>query len=518
VSRDAIGAVVLAAGRSTRFRSARSKLVHPLAGRPVIDWVLGALRSLAVEPVVTVVGPESDELRDTCGAGIGFAVQQEPRGTGHAVLAAESATADFDGSLLLLYGDLPLLRAETLARLCEAHRAGGGALSLLTATVADPFGWGRIERRGGVVSGIVEQRDATPEQQAIREVNVGVYCVRRDLLFELLHEVRPNNAQNEIYLTDIVAGAVARGVSITAVPVDVAEVGQINSRGELAGVEQLVRARINAEWMAAGVTLEDPATTYIGPEVTIGADTVLGPNTHLRGRTTIGARCRVDGSAYITASALADDVHLKFGVVLTEARIGAHCQIGPFAHLRPGTQLAEHVHIGDFVETKNARLGRGSKANHLAYLGDAEIGREVNIGAGTITCNYDGFSKQKTIIGDRVQVGSDSTLVAPVTIGDDAYLATATTVRSDVAAGALVFNRRVKVERRGWVAAFRARKTGAAAPAAKPAKPKQAKPKSAKAQPQRTRAKSGKAVAAPKAGRRTSKPAARKPARPRRRG
>ncbi|MDX2167546.1 MAG: bifunctional UDP-N-acetylglucosamine diphosphorylase/glucosamine-1-phosphate N-acetyltransferase GlmU [Deltaproteobacteria bacterium] len=513
--RDAIGAVVLAAGRSTRFRSARSKLVHPLAGRAVIDWVLGGLRRLDVAPIVAVVGGQSDELRATCGTGITFAVQAEPRGTGHAVLAAEAALGDFDGSLLLLYGDLPLLRAETLQRLCDAHRAAGGGLSLLTATVDDPFGWGRIVRRDGRVIGIVEQRDATPAEQAIREVNVGVYCVQRALLFELLHEVRPDNAQGEIYLTDIVAGAVARGVTIAAESVDVAEVGQINSRGELAAMEQVVRARINADWMAAGVTLEDPVTTYIGPEVTIGADTVLGPNTHLRGRTAIGARCRVDGSAYVTDSALADDVHLKFGVVLTDARVGAHCQIGPFAHLRPGTQLAEHVHIGDFVETKNARLGRGSKANHLAYLGDAELGRDVNIGAGTITCNYDGFSKQKTIIGDRVQVGSDSTLVAPVRIGDDAYLATATTVRSDVAAGALVFNRRDQVERPGWVAAFRARQAGAATAARAAGKPKSANAKPAKPQPTRTRAAKGKTAAA-RARQRKAKPAARTPTRPRR--
>jgi bifunctional UDP-N-acetylglucosamine pyrophosphorylase/glucosamine-1-phosphate N-acetyltransferase len=452
------GAIVLAAGRSTRFRSAHSKLVHPLAGRPIIGWLLDNLTALAVDPVVVVVAPDADEVRATCGERVAFAVQQEPMGTGHAVQTAEASLAGYQGDLLLLYGDLPLLRPETLRELMAAHRAGGGQLTLATGQVDDPAGWGRIKRAAGRVCGIVEQRDASPEERAIREVNVGLYCCRGPLLFDLLRRVRPNNAQGEIYLTDIVALAAADGVAIADVAVDVAEVAQINSRGELAGVAQRVRRRIADDWMAAGVTLEDPDTAYIDATVRIGGDTTIGPNVHLRGRTTIGADCRIDGSAYITDSTVGDAVHLRFGVVLTEAEVGARCQIGPFAHLRPGTRLAEDVHIGDFVETKNARLGRGAKANHLAYLGDAEVGAGSNIGAGTITCNYDGFGKARTVIGERVQVGSDSTLVAPVTIGDDAYVATATTVRRDVTPGALVFNPRQQEERAGWVEQFRARK------------------------------------------------------------
>ena len=299
----------------------------------------------------------------------------------------------------------------------------------------------------------------------MREVNVGVYCVRAPLLFELLHAVTPDNAQGEIYLTDIVGGAAAAGIQVAAVDVDAVEVGQINSREELAAMEKALRAKINLKWMAAGVTLEDPDTTYIGPEVTIGRDTTIGPNVHLRGRTVIGERCRLDGTAFLTDSAIGDGAHLRFGVVITESEVGPRCQIGPFANLRPKTRLGEEVHIGDFVETKNAVLGARTKANHLAYLGDAEIGSDGNIGAGTITCNYDGFDKYRTVIGDRVQVGSDSTLIAPVALADDAYVATATTVRRNVAAGALVFNPRDQQERRGWVAAFRARK------AATPAKP-----------------------------------------------
>lgn len=453
-----IGAIVLAAGRSTRFKSARSKLVHPLAGRPIITWLLDNLAGLAIEPVVVVVAADAGDVRATCGDRVRFAVQSEPRGTGHAVQAAEASLADFRGDLLLLYGDLPLLRAETLQRLIAAHRAGGGQLTLATGTADDPTGWGRITRQDGRVRGIVEQRDASPAERAIREVNVGLYCCRAPLLFDLLRRVRPDNAQGELYLTDIVGLAAADGVPIADLPVDVAEVAQINSRAELAGVERRVRHRLVEEWMAAGVSFEDPATAYLDAGVRIGRDTTIGPNVHLRGRTTIGADCRIDGSAYLTDSTVADGVHLRFGVVLTDTDVGPRCQIGPFAHLRPGSRLAEEVHIGDFVETKNARLGRGVKANHLAYLGDAEVGAGSNIGAGTITCNYDGFGKARTVIGERVQVGSDTTLVAPVAIGDDAYIATATTVRRDVPAGALAFNSRDQQERPGWVAEFRERK------------------------------------------------------------
>jgi bifunctional UDP-N-acetylglucosamine pyrophosphorylase / glucosamine-1-phosphate N-acetyltransferase len=368
----------------------------------------------------------------------------------------------------VLNADLPLLRAATVRRVIDAHRGGGTPLTLLTATVDDPFGWGRIVRRDGVVDAIVEERDASPEQRAGREVNVGLYCVQAPLLFRLLHGVTSNNAQGEIYLTDIVGGAVREGIKVGDVEVAVAEVGQINSREELAAMEKTLRAQINAKWMADGVTLEDPDTAYIGPDVIIGRDTTIGPNVHLRGRTVVGSGCRLDGTAFVTDSAVGDGTHLRFGVVITESEIGPRCEIGPFANLRPKTRLGEEVHIGDFVETKNTVLGRRSKANHLAYLGDAEIGVETNIGAGTITCNYDGFAKHRTVIGDRVQVGSDSTLIAPVELADDSYVATATTVRRNVSAGALVFNPRDQAERPGWVAAFRARKTTGSATPAKP--------------------------------------------------
>ena len=470
--------------------------MHELGGRPIIQWVLGALSSAEVAPVVVVVAPDGDTVRAACEPPVGFAGQDEPRGTGHAVLAAEAALRGFAGSVLLLYADLPRLRAETLRRVIETHHTCGGGLTLLTATVDDPRGCGRIIRRGSAVSAIVEERDASPAQRAGRAVNVGVYCVQVPLLFDLLRQVTPDNAQGEIYLTDIVGRAAAAGLAIADMPVDITEVGQINSRGELAAMENTLRAQINAKWMAAGVTLEDPDTAYIGADVSVGRDTVLGPNIQLRGRTVIGEGCRLDGSAYITDSIIGAGTHLRFGVVITESAIGARCEIGPFANLRPKTRLADEVHIGDFVETKNAVLGQGTKANHLAYLGDAEIGRETNIGAGTITCNYDGFAKHRTVIGDRVQVGSDCTLVAPVTVGDAAYVATATTVRRDVAPGVLVFNPRDQQERSGWVAAFRAKKTGAA----RVSKPKAAAPRD-------TGPKPGRAAKTPTTASRSKRPA-----------
>jgi bifunctional UDP-N-acetylglucosamine pyrophosphorylase/glucosamine-1-phosphate N-acetyltransferase len=472
-----IAAVVLAAGESKRFRSARSKLVHPFAERPLIRWSVDGLRRIGAAPLVVVVGHDADGVRAAAGSGIVFAVQSEQRGTGHAALAAREALAGFAGDVVVLNGDLPRLRAETLHRLVETHRATSGVLSMLTATVDDPSGWGRIVRRRGAIVGIVEDRDADAGQRAIREVNVGVYCAAPGVLFSLLERVSPDNVQGEIYLTDVVGRAVEAGLHVAGVDVESVEVGQINSRKELAAMEKSLHAEINARWMDAGVTLEDPDTTYIGPEVTIGRDSVIGPNVHLRGRTVIGEACRLDGSSFLTEAKLGDRVHLRFGVVMTESEAGAGCQIGPFAHLRPGTRLAAEVHIGDFVETKNAVVGPRTKANHLAYLGDAEIGSDSNIGAGTITCNYDGFAKHRTIIGNRVQIGSDSQLVAPVTVEDDVYVASGTTVRRNAPAGCLVFNTRPEMQRAGWVAAFRARKTGpdvSAAPS-KPATKRRAK-------------------------------------------
>ena len=308
----------------------------------------------------------------------------------------------------------------------------------------------------------------------MREVNTGIFCACSEFLFPALTRLNNDNAQAEYYLTDIVALGVRQGLAVEAtVAANPTEVAGVNSREELARMEKSLRERICGRWMAAGVTLEDPNTTYIDDQVVIGEDTIVGPNTHLKGTTVIGRSCRIDGSAYIRDSQLGDGVHVRFCVVLSDSRLGDGTEVGPFAHLRAGAALAPRAEVGNFVEVKKSTLGERSKAKHLAYLGDAEVGRDTNIGAGTITCNYDGFRKHRTKIGDRVQVGSDSTLVAPVTLHDDVYVATATTVRKDVPAGALVFNERRDVLRKGWVEQKRRREaaktaqTGAAETAAK---------------------------------------------------
>jgi bifunctional UDP-N-acetylglucosamine pyrophosphorylase / glucosamine-1-phosphate N-acetyltransferase len=452
--------MVLAAGRSVRFRSARSKLTHPLGGRPLIQWPLATLRELGVDPIVVVVGPQAEALEELCGPGVMFAYQVEPRGTGHAALMTAPILEDFSGDILILNGDVPFVRADTLRQLVDAHHQAGSRLTLATALLDDPHGWGRIVRSGGAVRRIVEERDTSPAERELHEVNVGLYCVAAGTLFPLLEKITPDNVQGELYLTDLVEHALGSGVSITDVRVDAAEVAQVNSRGELAAMERTLRMRISTTWMEAGVTIEDLETTYIEPGVVIGRDTVIGPNVQLKGRTAIGTNCRLDGTALLNDARLGDDVHVKFAVVIDDAEVGHRCQIGPFAQLRPGTRLGEEVQIGNFVETKQTTLAARAKANHLAYLGDAEFGRETNVGAGTITCNYDGFRKHRTVVGERVQIGSDTQLVAPVTVGDDAYIATGTTVREDVPPGALVFNRKEDIRREGWVARWRARQIG----------------------------------------------------------
>ncbi|MBI3063107.1 MAG: bifunctional UDP-N-acetylglucosamine diphosphorylase/glucosamine-1-phosphate N-acetyltransferase GlmU, partial [Deltaproteobacteria bacterium] len=341
---------------------------------------------------------------------------------------------------------------ERLLGLLRCHREQNAVLTFVSASLAEPAGYGRVLRDGkGNLLGIVEERDASEKEKQIREINAGIYAASARFLFDALKGLSNRNQQGEYYLPDVVGIALKNGRTVGTVHAeDPREILGVNTREELAMMEKTLQERINRKWMAAGVTLKDPETTYIEEEVTIGRDTVIGPNTHLLGKTVVGERCRIDGSAYITNGRLADDVHLRFSVVLSDCRIADGAIVGPFAHLRPGTSLGRAVHIGNFVETKEATVGEGSKANHLTYLGDVTIGRESNIGAGTITCNYDGFEKYRTAIGDRVQVGSDSTLVAPVRLGDDVYVATATTVRHDIPAGALVYNERSEKVKKGW--------------------------------------------------------------------
>jgi bifunctional UDP-N-acetylglucosamine pyrophosphorylase/glucosamine-1-phosphate N-acetyltransferase len=435
------------------MKSSLPKVLHPLGGKALFLHPLDTARRLNPQKIVVIIGHGSEAVRRACAdEPIEWVVQETQLGTGHAVLAAKDNFRGFSGSILILSGDVPLITEPSLTALLRQHDNEKAALTLMTACVDKPKGYGRIVRDSqGRIAGTVEERDATQAEKSIREVNAGIYVAMPEFLFAALKRVNNRNQQGEYYLPDVVGIGLREGKKITTLQIDdPREMLGINTREELAAMEKTLQERINGHWMAAGVTLKDPQTTYIDEGVVIGKDTMIGPNTHLRGRTTVGERCRIDGSAYLTDAQIGDEVHLRFSVVLTDCRVDRGAIIGPFAHLRPGTALAANVHIGNFVETKEARLGEGTKANHLTYLGDVAIGRDSNIGAGTITCNYDGFHKYRTSIGDRVQVGSDSTLVAPVSLGDDVYVATATTVRHDVPAGALVYNVREERTRAGW--------------------------------------------------------------------
>jgi bifunctional UDP-N-acetylglucosamine pyrophosphorylase/glucosamine-1-phosphate N-acetyltransferase len=448
-----IGVILLAAGQGTRMKSSVPKVLHPLAGKPLFLHTLEVAKQLKPSAIAVVIGHGAGAVRDAYrGEDVAWVTQEQQLGTGHAVLCARPILGGFCGDVVILSGDVPLIQERTLSAMVTTHREHGAAVTLMTALLDVPTGYGRIVRdANGEVTGIVEEKDATAAQRQIREVNAGVYVAAPQFLFAALQEVKNDNRQAEYYLPDVAAIGLREGKKIATFRVDEpGEMMGINTREELARMEKTLQERINCKWMAAGVTLKDPETTYIEEAVFIGKDTVIGPNSHLRGRTVVGERCEIDGSAYLTDAEIGDEVHLKFSVVLTSCRIDHGAIIGPFAHLRPGTALGPNVHIGNFVETKEAQLGEGTKANHLTYLGDVTIGRDSNIGAGTITCNYDGFQKYRTKIGDRVQVGSDTTLVAPISLGDDVYVATATTVRHDIPAGALVFNERQERTREGW--------------------------------------------------------------------
>jgi len=460
------------------MRSERAKVLHTIAGKPLVGFVLDTALAVRPDRLAVVVGHEAAEVERVCASHLmhrdtnaetSYPLQEEQRGTGDAVRVAMPALEGLQGNVVILYGDVPALRAETLADLLARHHATGATLSMLTTRVDDPTGYGRIKRStDGAVMGIVEQRDLAPGDETICEINPGIYCVAAGFLPGALARLRADNAQAEYYLTDIVGLAVADGHSVETVEVaDAREVAGINAREELATMEQHVRHDLIAKWMREGVTFRDPATTYLEERVTIGADTVIGPNTQLLGGTTIGRGCRIDGTVYLEDATLGDRVHLKLGVVMTDCEVGAETVIGPFAQIRPGSVLGERVHIGNFVETKKARLGAGTKANHLTYLGDVDIGEATNVGAGTITCNYDGFAKHPTVIGDRVQIGSDTQLVAPVTVADDAYVAAGTTVTKDVPAGALVVSRTPQKVVPGWVERRRGQAAGTSGEARK---------------------------------------------------
>jgi len=462
---SAVGAIVLAAGLGTRMRSARAKVLHELGGEPMIARVMRSLASLAPTPLVVVVGHQGDEVaaaarRFAPGRDVAAARQPAQRGTGDAARCGLEAFAPaFDGDVLILYGDMPMIRPATLAAFIAGHRSVRAEVSFISAILDDPGAYGRVIRdSAGVVTAIVEARDASPAELAIGEINTGVYLARAAVLRSALAQLSPDNAQDEYYLTDLVAIAHRRRLAVQAwCAPDAAEFAGINSLKELAAMEAEIRAAVNRRLMEAGVTIVDPATAYIGEQVEIGRDSMVGPNVQILGRSKVGEGVRIEGTAYLRDVEIGDGCHLKIGVRAEECRIGPHCEIGPFANLRTGTELEGHNRVGNFVETKKARLGRGTKASHLSYLGDTVIGRETNIGCGVITVNYDGYDKHLTQIGSRCMIGCDTQLVAPVKVGDDVYVASGTTILREVPDGALCVSHHPQKVKPGWTADWRRR-------------------------------------------------------------
>jgi bifunctional UDP-N-acetylglucosamine pyrophosphorylase/glucosamine-1-phosphate N-acetyltransferase len=446
--------VILAAGKGTRMKSGSPKVLHQLAGRSLIEHVLTTVDALGTASTTLVVGHGADEVQAALGHHpyLRYVVQSPQLGTGHALLQTESLLSDQAGIVLLLYGDVPLLEPSTLVRLIEAHRASRATATVLTAELADPYGYGRIVRddQHRIVR-IVEERDASGDERLIREINSGIYCFALAPLFGALNELAADNSQDEYYLTDLVAAYRRRGLSVETLKLDSPdELRGINSRVDLADLTRVVRARKNRSLMLGGVTLEDPLTTYVDEDVSIGPDTVIAPGVSIQGRTTVGSGCRISSGSRLANATIGDGVTILDGSLILDSVVEAGASVGPYSHLRPGSILGEGSRVGNFVELKKTTLGPGSKANHLSYLGDATIGERVNVGAGTITCNYDGQAKHPTVIEDGAFIGSDSQLVAPVTVGKGAYVAAGSTITEDVPEGGLGIARGRQVNKPDW--------------------------------------------------------------------
>ncbi len=449
--------VVLAAGQGTRMMSSLPKVAHRLAGRPLLQHVLDTAAQLQPDAIHVVVGHGADQVRGLVSAAVNWVEQREQLGTGHAVQQALSAVAT-GAMVLVLYADVPLVTVKTLRACIDAACSGG--LALVTADFADPAQLGRILRAGnGEIKGIVEYRDATEVQRAIHEINSGILALPQPLLAQYLSRLEPANAQGEYYLTDVVGMAVAEGVLVRGLKVDTAEeVMGINDRAQLAALERIYQRRAIAGLMAQGVSVADPERLDIRGTVAAGMDCFIDVNVVLEGRVILGRDVYLGPGVVVRDATLGDGVRVEPHTVIEGAELAAHCVVGPFARLRPGTQLAESVKIGNFVEIKKSALGRGSKASHLAYLGDATLGEDCNVGAGTITCNYDGVDKHPTHIGDDVFVGTNSTLVAPLEIGSGAYIAAGSTVTSTVNSGELAVGRGRQRNIQGWVRPDRRKK------------------------------------------------------------
>lgn len=442
-------AVILAAGEGKRMRSDLPKVLHRVAGKTLVGHVISAVEEAGIEEIILVVGHGGDKVQAELGPKFKYAWQEKQLGTGHALAQARDLAQGAE-TIVVLCGDTPLLRPQTLAHLVAEHRKQKAAATLLVAEVQDPTGYGRVVRDAqGRVQKIIEERDADENIRAIKEINSGTYCFDASRLWPALAEIRPENAQGEYYLTDVIALFCRQGEVVQAVLcTDPEEILGVNDRVQLACAGKILRRRINEELMLKGVTLVDPDNTYIDAGVEVGRDTIIFPFTFLEGKTSIGSGCTLGPHATIRDSRIGDDTVITYAVI-QECTIGAWCQVGPFAYLRPGTVLADRVKVGDFVEIKASRIGEGSKVPHLTYLGDAMVGKEVNIGAGTITCNYDGHKKWPTIIGDGAFIGSNTNLVAPVEVGEKALIGAGSTITENVPAGALALGRARQVNLAG---------------------------------------------------------------------
>ena len=455
--------LVLAAGLGTRMKSDRAKVLHEVAGRPLIGWSVDTARAAGADRVVAILGHQLDEVRAALDARYGegaveIAHQEQQKGTGHAVMSALPALErePDDRVVVITSGDAPLLPAETMAELCRACAGTPSGLALVSARMPRPMPYGRLVRDDrGVLARIVEDSDATDAERAIDEINAGFYAVRLGRLREDIAALTSDNAQGELYLTDLAASAHARG-GAAVIEVAFEDVTGVNDRTDLALVEAACRRRITRDLMKAGVTMPAPEQVFIDADAgPIGRDVWLGPGVHLRGNTRVGDGCRIDAGSVLTDVTVAAGATIKPHSVLEDTVVGDGAQVGPFTHCRPGTNLDEGAKVGNFVETKNAQIMAGAKANHLAYLGDASVGVGANIGAGTITCNYDGMSKHRTVIEEGAFVGSDTQLVAPVTVGRGAYVGSGTTVTRDVPRDSLALSRVKQVNVDGWADRFR---------------------------------------------------------------
>jgi bifunctional UDP-N-acetylglucosamine pyrophosphorylase / glucosamine-1-phosphate N-acetyltransferase len=445
--------MILAAGKSKRMKTTKSKVLHPLMGKPLIAYPLELAQKLKTEKTIVIINPEGQDIKTALkDSGVEFAIQKVPKGTGDAVKAGLPRLKDLTGDVLILYGDDPLLSFETLDNLVKTHKAAKAKLTILTALFPKPPAFGRIIRAvDGRALEIVEDADCDHEQKKIREVNAGVYCVDVAFLKSALSELKSDNKQGEFYLTDIVKLAVNKNIRVeSSQALDWQETFGINTRSELATAMRIMRKKINQRWMSEGVTIEDPVQVIIEPDVTIGQDTVIESGARLCGKTSIGKNCVIEAFSRISDSTIENNVTVRQGTMIEETTIKSGTIIGPMARTRPGSLLGKDVRIGNFVELKKTVIGDRTKASHLTYLGDAVVGKDCNIACGTITCNYDGEKKHQTVIEDNVFVGSDSQLVAPVRVKKGAYIASGSTITDEVPAGALALGRSRQVNKPGW--------------------------------------------------------------------